>query len=284
MDITLAKTFLEIVETGSFAAAASRLNVTQTSVSARIHVLEEQLGRRLFVRNKSGARLTAAGERFLRHATTLVQVWDRARREVGLPQGRRDIASIGAEISLWNPLLVDWLIWMKQEAPDIAIRAEVDVPSRLMDAVHDGALDLAVLYDPPRQAFPGLVVELLHEEKLILVSTGSTGKTGFPQDYVSIDWGPGFQASLAAAFPSYTDAAVSISHGPLALLYILNVSGTGYFRVSAARPYLESGQLSRVANAPEFSYSVHMVYSSRLDTGLVDTMRRGLSMSIPGEA
>ena len=157
MDITLAKTFLEIVETGSFAAAASRLNVTQTSVSARIHVLEEQLGRRLFVRNKSGARLTAAGERFLRHATTLVQVWDRARREVGLPQGRRDIASIGAEISLWNPLLVDWLIWMKQEAPDIAIRAEVDVPSRLMDAVHDGALDLAVLYDPPRQAFPGLL-------------------------------------------------------------------------------------------------------------------------------
>jgi len=96
MDIALAKTFLEIAETGSFVAAAGRLNVTQTAVSARVHALEEQLGRRLFIRNKSGARLTPAGERFVRHATTLVQVWDRARQQVGLPQGRGDIASVGA--------------------------------------------------------------------------------------------------------------------------------------------------------------------------------------------
>jgi DNA-binding transcriptional LysR family regulator len=283
MDITLAKTFLEIVETGSFVAAASRLNVTQTSVSARIRALEEQLGRRLFVRNKSGARLTPAGERFVRHATTLVQVWDRARRQVALPPGRRDIASIGAEISLWNPLLVDWLAWMQREAPELAIRAEVDAPSRLLDAVHNGALDLAVLYDPPRQPFPALVIELLHEEKLVLVSTGAASKAEFSPDYVHVDWGSGFQASLAAAFPGHVDAGVSVSHGPLALLYMLRAGGTGYFRVSAVRSYLETGQLRRVADAPEFSYSVHMVYSSRLDTGLIDTMRRGLIMSIPGE-
>jgi DNA-binding transcriptional LysR family regulator len=85
MDIMQARTFLEISDTGSFVAAAARLHITQTAVSARIRALEEQLGRRLFVRNKAGARLTPAGERFLRHARTLVQVWDRARLQVALP-------------------------------------------------------------------------------------------------------------------------------------------------------------------------------------------------------
>lgn len=280
MDIALAKTFLEIAETGSFVAAAGRLNVTQTAVSARVHALEEQLGRRLFVRNKSGARLTPAGERFVRHARTLVQVWDRARQQVGLPQGRVDIASVGAEISLWNPVLADWLVWMKHEAPDIALRAEVDTPSRLLDAVHNGALDMAVLYDPPPQG-GNSVVELLAEEKLVLVTTRPDGERGPPEDYVQIDWGASFQASHQAAFPEISSPGVLISHGPLALLYLTRVGGAGYFRRSAAQPYLDSGRLHRVADAPEFSYSVHMVYSSRAETGLIDLMRRGFRASTP---
>jgi len=280
MDIALAKTFLEIAETGSFVAAAGRLNVTQTAVSARVHALEEQLGRRLFIRNKSGARLTPAGERFVRHATTLVQVWDRARQQVGLPQGRVDIASVGAEISLWNPILADWLVWMKHEAPDIALRAEVDTPSRLLEAVHSGALDMAVLYDPPPQGGSS-VVELLTEEKLVMVTTDADGERGPPEDYVQIDWGASFQASHQAAFPEISSPGVLISHGPLALLYLTRVGGAGYFRLSAVRPYLESGRLHRVADAPEFSYSVHMVYSSRAETGLIDRMRRGFRSSMP---
>lgn len=279
MDITLAKTFLEIAETGSFVAAAGRLNVTQTAVSARVHALEDQLGRRLFVRNKAGARLTSAGERFVRHARTLVQVWDRARQQVALPQGRVDIASVGAEISLWNPLLVDWLAWMKHEAPDIALRAEVDVPSRLLEAVHNGSLDLAVLYDPPPQG-GNTVLELLVEEKLVMVTTAADGSRGAPEDYILVDWGPSFQASHQAAFPEIASPGVLISHGPLALLYMTQVGGAGYFRLSAIRPYLENGQLHLIADAPEFSYSVHMIYSSRVESGLLDRMRRGFRSSM----
>lgn len=281
MDIMLAKTFLEIAETGSFVAAAARLNVTQTAVSARVHALEDQLGRRLFVRNKSGARLTPAGERFVRHATTLVQVWDRARQQVGLPQGRVDIASVGAEISLWNPILADWLVWMKHEAADIALRAEVDTPTRLLEAVHNGSLDLAVLYDPPPQG-AGTVVELLAAEKLVMVTTAPSGEIGAAEDYVHVDWGPSFQASHQAAYPQTASPGVFISHGPLALLYLLRVGGTGYFRLSAVRPHLDEGRLWRIAGAPEFSYSVHMVYSSRAESSLIDAMRRGFRMSMAG--
>ena len=54
MDTELARTFLAVVSAGNFISAADRLHVTQSTVSARIHALEEQLGCTLFVRNKGG--------------------------------------------------------------------------------------------------------------------------------------------------------------------------------------------------------------------------------------
>jgi LysR family transcriptional regulator, flagellar master operon regulator len=97
VDINAARTFLEIVKAGSFVRAAANLNLTQTAVSARIRVLEDELDRALFIRNKAGARLTAAGEQFLKYATTLVQVWERAHHEVGMPAGRENVLAVGAE-------------------------------------------------------------------------------------------------------------------------------------------------------------------------------------------
>ena len=274
MDIGLAKTFLEVAATGSFIAAAGRLNITQTAVSARIRTLEDQLGRQLFIRNKSGAKLTAAGERFIRHATTLVQVWERARQQVDLPPGRTEIASVGAEISLWNPLLVDWLVWMKQKAPQIALHADVDIQSRLIERLDNGALDLALLYNPPPQSGQ-TVVELLMDEKLVMVTTAPEGTPVAPEDYVDVDWGPAFLANRQAAFPGIVNPGVQMSHGPLALLYLIRVGGMGYFRLSAVQPYLHEGRLRRVAGAPEFSYSVHMVYSKRAEPALMQSMRTG---------
>lgn len=273
MDIQLARTFLEVVATGSFVGAADRLHLTQTAVSARIRLLEEQVGRRLFVRNRAGARLTPAGERFSHHASTLVQVWERARRQVALPPGRDNLVSIGGEFSLWSPLFADWLLWMRRECPDIAVRAEVDTPSRLLDRVQDGSLDVAVLYNPPQR--PELVLELTSEEKLILVTTAEDGRLR-PEDYVYVDWGGAFSASHETAFPELANAAVSISLGPLALSYLLAVGGAGYFRSAVVQPYLESHQLRQVDNAPEFSYSIYAVYSVRAAEDVIERVRTGL--------
>src|SRR3546814_77781 len=189
MDIAAARTFLEVLKTGSFVAAAANLNLTKTAISARIRVLEEQLNRSLFVRNKAGVRLTPAGEQFHRFAITLGQVWERARQQVALPAGRDTVVTIGGEHSLWNPLLKNLLQWMHQECPDIAVRAHIDVGDRLMDQIQEGILDIAVVYAPPRR--PGVVSELLLEEKLIAVTTGRADGE-WRDGYVHVDWGPGF--------------------------------------------------------------------------------------------
>ena len=274
MDITTARTFLEIVKTGSFVRAAGNLNITQTAVSARIRGLEQQLDRKVFIRNKAGARLTPAGDQFLRFATSLVQIWDRARRSVATAPGKETVVTIGAELSQWNPLMRHWLMWMRREHPELAISAHIDSAERLMEEVQEGALDFAILYAAP--ARPGVIAELLFEERLVLVRTTPDDQPMRPEDHVEVDWGEDFAASYHAAFPDAMPGTVSISYGPLALDYVLARGGSGYFRMAAVRPFLEDGRLALVTDAPEFSYSAYVVHSTGADESVTARVRRGL--------
>jgi DNA-binding transcriptional LysR family regulator len=274
MDIVVARTFLEVLKTGSFVAAATNLNITQTAVSARIRVLEEQLDRPLFIRNKAGAKLTPAGQQFHRFATTLVQVWESAQRAVALPPGREQVVTIGAEFSLWSPLLRHWLLWMRRECPSMAVSTKIDSADRLIGQVQDGSLDVAVLYGSPQR--PGLISELLFEERLVLVSTTPVEKCLEAHDYVQIYWGEEFAVSYQAAFPEEPNPVVSISYGPLALEYILAAGGRGYFREGFVQSYLEDGRLFLVPDSPEFSYSASVIHSTKADEGVIDKIRTGL--------
>ncbi len=267
MDIALARTFLEIVACGSFVQAAERLHVTQTAVSARVRTLEELLGRRLFVRSKSGATLTSAGEQFVRHAAALIQVWERARQQVAVPPGRRALLTIGCEASLWDPLLIDGLARMRTAAPDLALRIEVGFPADLLDRVADGTVEIAVLYAPQQR--PGLRIDLLIEEKLVLVTTGAADRLPTPDEYVHVDWGPEFATQHRLAFPELASAGVSTSLGPLGLAHMLASGGAGYFRRAAVRRHVEAGRLHVVEGAPEFLYPAYAVYAAGADLELI---------------
>ena len=282
MDIVTARTFLEIVKTGSFVRAAENLHITQTAVSARIRVLEQQLDRKVFIRNKAGARLTPAGDQFFRFATSLVQIWDRARRTVALAPGRERVVTIGAELSQWNPLMRHWLLWMRRECPEIAVSAYIDTADSLMAQVQEGALDVAILYAAPARS--GVVAELLFEEKLVLARTTPADQPLSADDHVHVDWGEEFAVNYHAAFPDADPGVVSISYGPLALDYILAKGGSGYFRMAAVRPHLDDGSMVLVPDSPEFSYSSYAVHSANADESVMGRVRRGLRAATKASA
>jgi DNA-binding transcriptional LysR family regulator len=275
VDIELARTFLAIVSAGSFVRASERLHVAQTTVSARIRSLEEQLRRPLFVRNKAGAVLTPAGEQFLRHAPRMIQLWERARHEVAVPPGRRAVLAIGGELSLWEPFLRDWLLWMRRSAPDVALRASVGLADDLMNQVAGGILDVAVVYAPRYRA--GLKVELVAEERLVMVTTPGRAAKAEADDYVYVDWGPEFAVQHGMSFPEKSEPGLHVGLGPLGLTYILQAGGSGYFRLGAVRPHLESGMLELVRGAPEFVYPAYAVHADGSGDGeLVQTALTGL--------
>lgn len=281
MDIKLARTFLEIVAARSFQGAAERLHITQTAVSARVRTLEDLLGRKLFLRNKAGASLTIAGEQFQRHAITLIQVWERARHQVAVPPGRRAVLTIGCETSLWDPLLLKWLLWMRHEAPQLALRTEVGMPHDLLDRVAEGMLDIAVVYAPQQR--PGLRIELLIEERLVMVTSAGKRAQPEPQDYVYVDWGPEFAAQHDLAFPGLRNAGVSVGLGPLGREYLLAAGGSGYIRLDIVREHLRSGRLQQVTDAPEFLYPAYAVYAANADLDIVAPALAGLHHAVESE-
>ncbi len=250
MDIDLARTFLEIMSSGSFSQASQRLHVSQTTVTTRIHTLEQQLGCRLFVRNRSGARLTPEGRRFAGHAATLVQTWEQARADMRLPAESGHRIGLGAETSLWHPLLANWVLAAGEARPDIYLTTTIGEAPTLIEKLENHQLDAIVLHRPGY--YSGLVVEQLMEEKLVLVQAPEK-----PEPSLFIDWGPAFRAQYEATQPQ-KPAAMAFDFGPLALRILLARGGNGYFRTRVVQPYLEEGRLSRVEGAPEFSYPVYL--------------------------
>ncbi len=282
VDITLALTFLEIARSRSFLHAAERLHVTPTTVSARVRTLESLLGRPLFTRNKAGAALTPAGEQFVPHASLLVQVWERARQQVAVPEGRRAVLSVGCEVSLWDPLLLDWLLWMRSAAPHLAARTEVGGAAELLDKVAAGVLDIAIVYAPRQR--PGLRVELLIEEKLVMVTTSPQRAFPRPGEYVYVDWGPDFALQHGMVFAELSNPGVTAGLGPLGREYLLAAGGAGYFRQDVVRDDLQAGRLYRVKGAPEFLYPAYAVYAAEGDAAIVEPGLAGFRQAVRPKA
>jgi DNA-binding transcriptional LysR family regulator len=267
VDTELARTFLTVIAAGNFIKASERLHLTQSTVSARIKLLEELLGCRLFIRNKAGTALTPAGREFQKHALTLVRTVEQARQDVGVPRSFRAALAIGARIGLWENLLLKWLPLMREEAPDVSFRAEIGFEADLMQGLVEGRLDIGVMYTP--QSRPGLKVEQLLEERLILVATGTAA--GFQPDehYVLVDWGPEFHAKHNASFPDFAGPGLTANIGWLGLQHILASGGSGYFPERLVRPYLDNGRLQLCQGAPDFSLPAYVVWAIREDDDLI---------------
>ncbi len=263
MDIDQARTFLAIAAHGSFLEAAKRLHVTQSTVSARVHKLEEDLGARLFVRNRAGASLTPAGRRFLQHAKTLVLTVEQARHDVGLPSRYRASIRIGGRIALWEGFLPRWVGWMRRGAPDVSIRSEIGFEEDLMRRLIEGTLDIGLMYTPSHS--PGLVVEHLFDEVLVLVS--SRRDTRLPGDgYIYVEWGPGFYAKHRESYPDLERPPQVANIGWLGVQLIVANGGSCFLPIRMAQPLIDAGRLFQVAEAPEFVHPAYMVFPRESDS------------------
>lgn len=266
MDTELARTFLTVIAAGNFISAADRLHVSQSTVSTRIHTLEDQLGCTLFVRNKAGTTLTSAGRQFQRHAATLVRTIEQARHDIGIPEGFSGTLTVGGQIGLWEEFLLQWLQLMQEARPEISIRAESGLEPELMQGLVEGRIDIGVMYTP--QSCPGLKVEQLFEEKLILVSTDPDAKPEPQPGYVYVDWGPEFYARHTACFPNFGGPPLTANIGWLGLQHVLENGGSGYFPKRIVLPHLKANRLHLIRGAPDFSMPAYVVYPLDCDRDL----------------
>ena len=131
MNLDHIRTFLEVASCGNFHRASEALNVTQSTVSARIRTLEDYFGLPLFRRARSGVELTVAGHQFRRYALSIQQFWQQGYQALTLPRGYRAVFSIASQVSLWGRLVLPLIPWLRAEAPEL-IDAWCDAHEQLL--------------------------------------------------------------------------------------------------------------------------------------------------------
>jgi DNA-binding transcriptional LysR family regulator len=275
MDMNQVQTFLAVTANGSFIEAASRLHVTQSTVSSRIQALEEYLGATLFIRNRSGATLTYAGKRFVHHAKAFVLTLNQARHDVGLPSRYRASITVGARIALWEVFLPRWVGELRRSSPDISIRSEIGFEDDLMRRVIEGTMDVALMYTPLHS--PGIHVQHLFDETLVLLTTDPE-KSWPDENYIYVDWGPAFYAQHSSNYPELERPAQMVNIGWLGVQIIMSNGGSCFVPVRMAEPLIRSGKLFHMPDSPQFKLPTYMVYSMNSESiileQILDSLRK----------
>lgn len=274
MDMEQIKTFVSVVSNGSFQEAANRLHVTQSTVSARIQKLETTLRTTLFVRNRTGAQLTANGRQFLRHAKTLMLTLDQARYDIGLPDRFTGSIRIGARIALWEELLPKWLGHIRKEMPDYSFHCDIGFEEDLMRRLTEGTLDIGLMYTPYHG--PGINIVHLFDETLALFTT-ELDKPWPNNNYVYVDWGPDFYARHNNSYPDLERPAQVVNIGWLAVQLVMANGGSCFLPTRMANTLVESKKLFRVPGSLEFKLPAYLVYSQTIEKDVLSKLLTSLT-------
>ena len=164
-------TFREVARLGSFSRAAEELSLTQPAVSQQILSLERQLGIRLIDRGPGGLALTDAGGLLLRHADAVSGRLRLASKQLGalVSEERRHLA-VGAFPSAIATFVPEALVRMRAAEPDLEVSVSEGTLEELIEAVGDGTLNIAVLFQDaaaPRREHDDLERRDLFEEPMV---------------------------------------------------------------------------------------------------------------------
>ena len=156
----------EVARTGSIRKAAARLHVTASAVNRRIIDLEQELGAQLLERKPRGVRLTAAGEVFLRYVRQQGADVERMKSHIEDLRGlRRGTVRIACSQALAFDFLPRAIAAYRRRYPDVSFEVRVLDHERATAALADYAVDLILVFRPPRLATLQTLVKV--EQRLI---------------------------------------------------------------------------------------------------------------------
>lgn len=265
MNLSTVQTFLAIVETGSLVRASERLNVTQSTVTARLKALEAELGQTLLHRQKSGAELTSSGFKFKRYAEVMVGLWHQARQETALPAGIETVFNMGCHMDLWPGFGRKLFDEVHRSRPTMALSAWPGEQDDLDQWLGTGLVDVALTYQPA--AHDNQSTRVLRAERLVLYTTRPGSPMRFDPGYIYVDAGEDFGRRHAAAYADAGTAKVTFGSAVWALEHLLEHGGSAYLPERIAEPHRAKSALHYIDDAPVFERKVYMITN---DTAVAD--------------
>ncbi|WP_407180854.1 LysR family transcriptional regulator [Bradyrhizobium sp. STM 3562] len=178
MKLNEIRTFVTVAQTGSVQAAARQLHMTQSAVSRLVQRLERDLGATLFDRQTKPLALTHDGQAALHHGRRVLdaaEAFSDALSPAAPPMG---VLRIGTAHALAETVAEQPLDQLRSSFPDLTLQISIDWTAPLLDRLHAGALDAAVITlltdGPPKTE---LTARCLGREKVRIVGAASYAST-----------------------------------------------------------------------------------------------------------
>ena len=153
LEIRHLKLVAAIAETGSVTLAGNRLHLTQSALSHQLRDAEEQLGVPLFERRNRKMALTAAGERLLQSARTVLDELARVEKEIQGSNGNgaaKGVLRLSTECYTVYHWLPPRLRLFQHKFPAVDFQLVIEATDNPFEALLEGKLDLAIVCDPIR--------------------------------------------------------------------------------------------------------------------------------------
>lgn len=167
LDIDLLRTFVAVVETGSFSNAAPRIGRSQSAVSMQMQRLEQSIGKQLLIRAPKAVVPNSAGADLLIYARRLLRLSDEAWASVTRPEETGRVR-LGVPDDYAAFLLPPVLAQFGAEHPLVTVELVCEPSAALVKAIEDADIDLAIVTRVTGQA-----VQVLRREPFVWVASSS---------------------------------------------------------------------------------------------------------------
>jgi len=285
VQIELLETFLDLMETKSFNRTADRLNLKQSTVSARINTLEAVLGKKLFTRSRAGTQPTPAGYRLLDHARALRHQWNEARRSVASTGNFDQSMRIGIQHDLASNHIADWVAGFRAILPRAAFYIDLDFSNQMSVDLLAGELDLSILYTPKNM--PDLHNELIGEVGYRLISSSARRIADIePASYIFTRFSPAFEKVHNPMMADLAEAPLSSGQNITVCGLLSSLGGSAYVLEESATEMVAAQGFDYVEDAPRIPQGVYCAMHlrnrhSHVHRRLLESVRRQLA-SDPG--
>lgn len=270
------KTFMQVIESGSFTKAAERLETSSANVSRAISALEQHLSTRLLHRTTRRIALTEAGQRYLLRCEQILANVEEAEAEARdaqmNPVGRLRLHVMPA---LANKYIVSALSSYRQLYP--AVTFEMTLANRIPDLIEEG-IDVSVIM-APQLPDSSLIAKVIGQTYSILcVSPDYVAEHGMPITTAEVEEHQCIKMASTVLPLDYWeltsadgDATIDIRNSPFQVNVsstvkqaIMHGMGIGMIPIFNVVDELASGTLIRVL--PEYRgtlFNVYALYPSR---------------------
>lgn len=293
MDIKVLRTFAVTARTLNFRRAAELLFLAQPTVTQHIRLLEEELKVQLFDRNNRRVRLTAAGERFIKYASRLVDTYEEGVADItGWAQGYHDQLVIAASPQIARTTLPRVVKRFTREHPHVEVRVQVLVSLEVPPAVVDGRAHVGLTRVPANSR--DLTSYVWHTDPVLLVVPNDAGDLDAPPP----DWREVLSSNLLMTHnhPTYWDDLLVAIHNQgirprtmevnlvdITKRFVEEELGVSFLPRSSVWRELMEGRLLEIPT-PGLELPVaatHVVYPSAGPTDAAKLFMKVLSLSVP---